>query len=95
MAAPALTMPSHLREESAVTFKIGPRENVKTFEVPAHGPHPGYKAEAHQRVINGTTYLFGRYAYETGQVAVQVLIRGRSAKGNPDIHYWTNGEVGA
>jgi hypothetical protein len=81
-----------------VTFEIGPRENVKTYEAPAFGPYLGYKAEAHQRTINGTEYVFGRFAYDNGVVAVQAIVAGRplqefmEGKRPTDVHYWASGE---
>jgi hypothetical protein len=71
-----------------VAFEIGPREDAKTWEVPARGEVPAYKGELHKRVINGTPYIFGRFTYETGAVAVQAIVQGRSTKANPDVHYW-------
>ncbi|QAY15888.1 hypothetical protein SEA_TINABELCHER_65 [Streptomyces phage TinaBelcher] len=73
-----------------MAFEIGPRENEKTFEGPARGKYPAYKGAIHSRVINGTEYVFGRFTYETGETAVQAIIRGESSRAKPDVHYWTD-----
>lgn len=79
-----------------MAFEIGPRENEQTWDHTGNGWLPPHKGEAHQRVINGTTYIFARYAYESGLVTVQVIVKGRPigevAKGQrpTDVHFWTN-----
>ncbi|QAX95518.1 hypothetical protein SEA_BARTHOLOMEWSD_69 [Streptomyces phage BartholomewSD] len=73
-----------------MAFEIGPRENAQTFEGPARGRYPAYRGEIFSRVINGTEYVFGRFIYETGETAVQAIVRGQSSKAKPDIHYWTD-----
>jgi hypothetical protein len=77
-----------------VAFEIGPRMNEKTWNTPTQGKRPAHRVESHSRTINGTRYVFGRITYETGQVAIQVIIPGRSSKADPDLHYWTNRDDG-
>ncbi|MFE4451453.1 hypothetical protein [Streptomyces sp. NPDC056796] len=80
----------------AVAFEIGPRESEREFEIPARGSkHPAHHAQLHARVINGTRYLFGRFTYPSGMVAVQAVVQGQAAKTQPDVHYFTNQEEGA
>lgn len=77
-----------------MAFQIGPRENEREFEIPARGSkYPAHQAEMHARVINGTRYLFGRFTYPNGTVAVQAVIAGQASKTQPDAHYFTNNEV--
>ncbi|QBI99429.1 hypothetical protein SEA_CAELUM_69 [Streptomyces phage Caelum] len=89
MAAHAL-MSQAQREEPAVAFEIGPREQVREYTVPARGRHPGHKAEVHVRVINGKRFAFGRFTYNNGLIAIQAIVPGSFVKGQPDIHYWPN-----
>ncbi|MFD7677506.1 hypothetical protein [Streptomyces sp. NPDC060187] len=73
-----------------MAFEIGPREQVQTYTTPARGRYPGHKAEVHSRVINGKKFVFGRFTYNNGLIAVQAIVPGAMRKGNPDIHYWPN-----
>lgn len=79
-----------------MAFEIGPRQNMTLFEEPGDGWLPARQVQVHERVINGTAYIFGRTAYKSGQVTIQVIVKGKpmrellEGKRPTDVHYWTN-----
>ncbi|WP_420312574.1 hypothetical protein ACOB87_38115 [Streptomyces sp. YS-B37] len=73
-----------------MAFEIGPREQVQKYAVAEGGLQAGHTAEIHSRVINGKKFVFGRFDYDNGLLAVQAIVPGEMRKGSPDIHYWTN-----
>ncbi|MFJ6893562.1 hypothetical protein [Streptomyces hokutonensis] len=73
-----------------MTFEIGPRQQVQKYAVAEGGMQAGHTAEIHSRVINGKKFVFGRFDYDNGLLAVQAVEFGKSTRANPDIHYWAN-----
>jgi hypothetical protein len=70
-----------------MAFEIGPRQQEREYDSPAWRNIPAHRAQVHSRVINGTRYAFGRFTYDNGVVAVQVI---KPGTGRGDMHYFTN-----